>query len=180
MGQIARRAEVPFREVEAAVREHVTSHQADGVFTVDPDMATTIGTLVGFDQTMAEYTWDRGRAWDRFMAQLRRAFDKMTADAVLRKAAAGKPGPSGRVTDRRDVRYYTPAAWDAAADEARQRAAAEHAAELALDSIHARLERLGLAGVQSRGEWFRMPPEDWRRLLNLAEGLEGNQEVNGS
>jgi hypothetical protein len=45
---------------------------------------------------------------------------------------------------------------------------------------HARLEALGLPGVQSRGEWFRMPPEDWEKLLSLAEtgkGIRGMGDV---
>ena len=167
---VIKRADVPFREVEAAARAHVADHQDPGIFTVDPAMAQAIGQVVGFDQSMAEYSWERGQKWDRFIAQLRRAFDKMAADALLRKAGAGTIGPHGREVDRRDVRYYTPAAWTAAEQRAAAEAGQRAAEQRRWEAVHAALRGLGLDPRQLRTGEIRLDLDGWEQLAGLAQG----------
>lgn len=163
----SKRSEVPFAEVVAAVRAEIEEAEPNG-WQVAYGLIRRIGDRVRFDSDAAGSAWSQRAAEDKFSGQVSRAFGKLADEGVLRKAAAGKPGPDGREVHRNQVAYYTPQMWDAIAVQAAARRAAEEAAEDRWRGVCIRLGGLGFP-MPVRAAAPLLGAAEWERLLSLAE-----------
>lgn len=164
-------ARAEFADVTEAARKYAAENMATargGFIAIDGRVTNQLAAWLGMDFALAGHRWDQEAARGRFDGQVRRAFDKLADQGALRKAAAGKPGPDGRETYRRDVRYYTPETWDAAARQAEADRASADAERARWEAVHDWLEGLGLESIKPRGREARLALEDWEKLRERA------------
>lgn len=166
------RAEIPFREVEQAVRAHVAA-DSSGVFGAGTETVKAIGAEVGFDQYQVEYRWQARGKGDAFTAQVKHAFDKLAGEGVLRKAGLGTTGPDGREVYRGQIRWYTPAGWDAAARQHAEQVQADAAGLRRARALDARLHGLGLHPELGWYGDVHLGLDDLEYLVTLAEQATG-------
>lgn len=164
-----KRAEVPFAEVVAAVRAEIEEAEPNG-WQVAYGLIRRIGDRVRFDSETEPRAYRRRAAEDKFAGQVSRAFGKLADAGVLRKAAAGQPGPDGREVHRHQVAYYTPQMWDAIAAQAAERQAEDAAERARCERLNGRLAALGLHSTADAWKPPRLSLSRWEDLLSLAEG----------
>lgn len=112
--------------------------------------------LLGLDFAGGDGIFARQRR-DKFCGQVQRALNKLAETRVLVKSGKG-----------RDVRYWSPAAWEA--HQARE--AAEQAARAAIDARKANLMRRTRLLVADATFWMTAPSRVEMNLDTLAELLD--------
>lgn len=105
------------------------------------------------------------RVQERYTGRVKRALDALAAEGTLVKVPAGDRLPDGRPQSIREVRYYTPAAFEAAtaAHAVRQAAGAQEKARWEKVA-----ERLGAVDV-ALGNGGSLTLDDWENLLEAAD-----------
>lgn len=106
--------------------------------------------------------WAAAAARTRFQTQVLRELNLLAGKGVLVKRG-----------DRKDLRFYTPAAAKAV-DEAKDSAQRQRAERRTAEGVvRDRLAALGCEPLVQSGAGVRLDLEDWERLLNLAEKGKG-------
>jgi hypothetical protein len=168
------KSEARVNEVMEAVRMYTLNSDNDGVFDLDYSTVQNIDRLIDVDTSVLSngsgYSYAQRYADTRFQGQVKRAFDRLAWDGELRKAGAGTTGPDGRRVSRNDVRYYTPAAWDAAVARYEEAKAIRKEMALAWEKIHSRLLLLGISNSACYQDGApHLDLDSWDRLVTMAE-----------
>jgi len=154
--------------VLAAARAYLDEHGQTALHDAAVDLAPQFGVPANPGRA------DLLRAWQQFKAQVGRALDKLAAAGACTKVKAHHAGPAG--TYDSTPRYYTDAAWQAAAGRAAEQDAAERELAARCEAANGRLAALGIfTAAAVRPSAARQMPElrdvhQWERLLAMIPG----------
>lgn len=148
-----------YSAVAEKVRAHVAGTAADqGTYSLYGVLAV-VGSALGAE---------RGLVLDdhALSAQVRRAMDTLSGEGTLVKVPRGEKAPDG-IRDMRQVRYFTPAAYEAAEEARAAREERAAAAERRQEAVHDRLCQAGVRPLTRRGAVPQLSLEDWEHVAEV-------------